>query len=228
MESAAPNKSSKYNKIAKVLAFVSVLYIASAVVVYLRLGNVRDQVTLQISKQQTLLLNLSETTARNGADSVTESVIKDCAVQERTEFDELLDRLDKGLSRAELLKLENLFGSCGSFYAERKALMVSRLERELEVYVGHVEQLNTLATIDSASDYNVEGWTQLIEQEKKQSELFTLLVTKQSTIIETLISGAGAGSEQMKTILQEASDIQETLLLINRQSAQTRATLIPL
>lgn len=228
MESVAPNKNFKYAKITKALAFVVVLYSISAFIVYLRLGSVRDQVTLQITEQQTLLIALSETTARNGADSVTESIVKDCDVKERADFDDLLGGLDKGLSRAELLKLENLLGSCGSFYAERKALMVSRLDRELEVYVAHVEQLKTLTTIDSVSSYDVDGWLRLVEQEKEQSELFTSLVTQQNLIIETLISGTRTDSEEMKAILEAARETQEALLLTNRQTAQTRATLIPL
>ena len=228
MNLSVPHKNVRYIKIVRVLAFLVVIYILSAVVVYMRLSSLRDQLSLEIAEQQTLLVALSETTARNGADSVTESIIKDCSQDDRSNFDDLLGRLDKGLSKSELLKLENIFGNCGSFYAQRKALMVSRLGRELEVYSAYVEQLNTLTTIDVSTEYNVEGWKQLVEQEKKQSELFSALVTQQDTIITTLISGTKTDSIEMKTILQEARETQEKLLLENRETAETRATLIPL
>ncbi len=228
MNSNTSNNNQSYTKIFKLLGLLLLLYVLSAVVVYLRLGSFREQVTVQILEQQTLLIGLSETTARNGADAITESIIKDCSVGDRTEFDNLLGSLDKGLPRADLLNLERLFDNCGGFYAKRKALMVSRLDRELDVYVDYVEQLNALTTVDIDKDYRVEGWKQLVEQEQKQSELFSTLVEQQDAIITRLIDGTKADSEAMKTILQEARETQEMLLMINRQTAETRSTLIPL
>jgi cell division FtsZ-interacting protein ZapD len=139
-----------------------------------------------------------------------------------------LGRLDKGLSGTELAKLENLFGRCGSFYAQRKALMLSRLGREVEVYITLVEQLKTLTSSSAFETYKVDGWKQLVEQEKVQSELFSSLVVQQDAIISTLISKKRSDSEEMKAILQEVRETQESLLTANREAASTRATLIPL
>jgi hypothetical protein len=213
--------------LAGVLCIV-VLYTFATVLMQLRLKNLREQIVLEISKQQTLLVSVAETTARNGADVVTESIIRDCSVPERTEFDDLLGRLDKGLSGTELTKLENLFGRCGSFYAQRKALMLSRLGREVEVYITLVEQLKTLTSSSAFETYKVDGWKQLVEQEKVQSELFSSLVVQQDAIISTLISNKRSDSEEMKAILQEVRETQESLLTANREAASTRATLIPL
>jgi hypothetical protein len=204
------------------------LYTLATVLMQLRLKDLREQMTIQIVEQQTVLVDIAETTARNGADTVTESIIKDCRVMERTEFDDLLGRLDKGLSRAELTKLKSLFGSCGDFYAQRKTLMVSRLAREVEVYGHYVEQLQTLTDKQVRQTYQVDSWNTLVGQEEKLSELFSALVLQQENIIDTLLSGKLADSEAMKTILQEAQETQELLLLANRQTADTRTGLIPL
>lgn len=221
----------KHKTLNRVLAgflCVVVLYTLATVLMQLRLKNLREQIVLQISKQQTLLVGVAETTARNGADVVTESIIKDCSVVERTEFDDLLGRLDKGLSKTELVKLESLFSRCGSFYAERKSLMVSRLAREVEVYITHVEQLETLSNNSVFETYKIDAWKQLVEQERTQSEFFSSLVTRQDTIISTLMSGSRADSVEMKAVLKKAQETQESLIATNRQAAGTRATLIPL
>ncbi len=207
---------------------VVVLYTLATVLMQLRLKNLREQIVLQISKQQTLLVGVAETTARNGADVVTESIIRDCSVAERTKFDDLLDGLDKGLSKTELARLEGLFGRCGSFYAQRKALMVSRLGREVEVYINQIEQLQTLTNNKVFETYKVDIWKQLVEQENAQSELFSSLVMQQDTIISTLMSGSRADSLEMKAVLKEARETQESLIATNRQAAVTRTALIPL
>lgn len=221
-------KNKTLNRVLAGFLCVVVLYILATVLMQFRLKNLREQIVLQISKQQTLLVGVAETTARNGADVVTESIIKDCSVVDRTEFDDLLGRLDKGLSKTEMVKLEGLFGRCGSFYAQRKALMVSRLGREVEVYTSQIEQLETLTNNRVFETYKVDIWKQLVEQENVQSELFSSLVAQQDTIISTLMSGSKADSMEMKAVLKEARETQESLLVTNRQAADTRATLIPL
>jgi hypothetical protein len=106
--------------------------------------------------------------------------------------------------------------------------MVARLGRELEVYSTHIAHLDTLAGSNTLETYQLKTWQTLVEQEKSQSELFSELVHQQSEIIKTLLSGTSATSEEMKAILQEVGETQELLLLTNRQTAETRSTLIPL
>ena len=221
-------KNQTLNRVLVGFICVAVLYTLATVLMQLRLKNLREQIVWQISEQRSLLVAVAETTARNGADVVTESIIKDCTVLERTEFDDLLGRLDKGLLNTDIVKLEGLFGRCGSFYAQRKALMVSRLGREVEVYINQIEQLETLTSSSVFETYKVDAWKHLVDQENTQSELFSSLVTQQDMIISTLMSGTRADSLQMKAILKRARETQESLLATNRQAADTRATLISL
>ncbi len=179
-------------------------------------------------EQETLLTSIAEITSRNGADELTERIIKDCSVSERVRFDELLASLDRGLARAQLSELERLFGRCGSFYAERKAIMVSRMLREYEVLEILVTQLSNLTGNDASVDYHLAEWKELSDLEMKQSDLFSSLVTLQDNIISSLLSGNGASSEEIAKILQEVKTVQQTLAVTNSQAAAVRSQLMPL
>ena len=207
---------------------IVVAFFGANVVVKERLEDLTSKIQLQIIEQEKLLVTIAETTARNGADAVTEIVIRDCTVVERTDFDTLLGQLDKGLSNADLTRLERLFGRCGGFYAERKAVMVARLEREIEVYQAYIAQLETVADKSTVEQYNPEGWIALIAEEKKQSDLFTQLVGHQDKIVKTLLSGKNSTSPEIQTILSEVKEAQELLIVANRQAAKLRSELVPL
>jgi hypothetical protein len=177
---------------------------------------------LLISEQEAILATIAEITARNGADSVTEQIVQDCTISERTTFDTLLDNLNNGLSQTQLSELERLFGRCGSFYAERKAMMVARLTREIEVYQTYVNQLEIIVDTDMEDEFFISQWTSLAEQEQKQSELFSQLVRKQDEIITTLLSGRSANSQEIAAILRDVQGIQDTLTVTNIQAAHIR------
>lgn len=190
-----------------------------------RFQNLESQTRVLISQQQAILATIAETTARNGADSVTERIVRDCSLSERSAFDTLLGDLDSGLSQTELVELERLFGRCGGFYSERKSVMVSRLVREIEVYQTYVNQLQTLLESDVADEFQIPQWNKLAQEEQKQSDLFSQLVTKQDQIISTLLTGKSADSTEIEEILREVNEIQGTLVVTNKQVANTRAEL---
>lgn len=183
---------------------------------------------LLIEEQETLLSTIAVTTARNGADEVTESIITDCSIEERSRFDDLLSSLNDGLSRAQLTELERLFGRCGSFYSERKALMVARLTRELEIYEARIEQLALITGELQAEAYAIEDWNRLVAAEQNQSQLFAELVQQQDEIITTLLAGSSADSPEIRAILQEVREIQETLIVANKQASTIRSELVSL
>lgn len=193
-----------------------------------RLSDLQLQTEVLIAEQKTTLVAIAEATARNGADAVTERIIRDCTVTERTTFDDLLSRLNRGLQRSELVELERLFGRCGSFYAERKAVMVARLQREFEIYTTFVSQLSNLSGSDMSTRYNVSDWQLLAEYEQKQSDLFNELVVGQDDIISTLLSGKQTSSPEIVSILETVQGTQQTLMVTNAQINELRAKLIAL
>ncbi len=190
-----------------------------------KLNSLTNTLTEQISLQEALLMEIADTTARNGVDATTETIIRDCTVTERNEFDTLLGRLDSGLSKSEIDTLDRLFGRCGYFYAERKSIMVARLVREISVYGGYVEQLKTLKTFTSSNKYRVETWQELAEAEKRQADFFRELVILQDQIIKALLEEKSVQSEEIKEILTKVSEVQGQLANANGQSATLRATL---
>lgn len=215
---------------------VLLLIILTGVAVYLfmtarineKVEDLSSGLQVQIAEQNKTISAIAEVTARNGADAVTESIIKDCTPADRGRFDELLGSLDSGLNWNQLAELERLFGRCGSFFAERKSVMVSRLTREVEVYETYVSQLQTLTSESNVVEYNVAKWQELAEAEKKQSELFSKTVIQQDNIISALLDGKRVDSEEIVTILNEVRETQETLLVANKQASVLRSELISL
>lgn len=193
-----------------------------------RLSNLTITIEGQIAEQQQLLTKVAQITARNGADDVIEGVVRDCNVSERNKFDDLLGRLDTGLTSTELTTLERLFGRCGDFFAQRKSVMVAKLTREVEVYASLVDQLQTLTGKKEIEMYKVESWRQLARDEEEVNKHFAQLVVIQDKIITTLLDGKSAQSEEIKAILGEAQETQGMLIVTSKQAATTRESLIQL
>jgi hypothetical protein len=215
------------NLLALLIAIVGV-YLLVTTLVDIKFREIELSTRVQIADQGTLLAAIAETTARNGADTVTESIVKDCTLDERVRFDDLLGRLDGNLGKAQLVELERLFGRCGAFYSERKSVMVARLSREIEIYDIYVQQLSTIIGDDKLSAFNVTTWQALASEEKKQSDAFSQLVVLQDKIISALLDGKAATSPEVVGILNEVHEVQQTLVLANKQSTTLRIELFPL
>ena len=204
------------------------MYLIVTSLVDSRFQEIESNTRAEIAEQQVLLAAIAEITARSGADAVTELIVRDCTMEERIDFDDLLGRLNDDLNHAQLVELERLFGRCASFYSERKSVMTARLSREIEIYENYVHQLMVITDDDSAEEYMVEGWQSLAAQERKQSELFSRLVSLQDKIITTLLAGKAADSPEIIAILHEVKEVQETLIVANKQASTVRSSLIPL
>jgi hypothetical protein len=216
------------------LIAVAVIFIA-LVSYFLTVSSANDRLqsleknTLElVSEQEAVMIAIAEITARNGADDVTESIIKDCDLPDRGRFDELLSRLNQGLFYNELIELERLFGRCGSFYSERKSIMVSRMDREVDIYKKLVNQLELINGEELSEEYSVSLWTDLVAEEKRQSELFTQLVNIQDKIISILLNGGSANSDEIAIILEEAQNTRDSLAVSKTQSDRLRSELVSL
>jgi hypothetical protein len=220
------NKTLKYG-----LAGVLTALLIAGIVQFLvseRLETFEQVIAVQHEKQRALLGVLAETTARNGADSITETIVRDCELDQRDRFDTLLGSLDAGLSQSELVELERLFASCGSFFAERKSIMVSRLERELDLYISYTEQLETLTDESYQESAQIQAWTNLVDFEKQQDAHFSTLVRLQENIINALLAGNITDSEEIQTILAEVREARENLAFANTRAAELRQEVLTL
>jgi hypothetical protein len=215
-------KRSEYFIIISGLLLLSILlgmYIASK-----RVDVFETTARVQVAEQQAVLNTIAETIARNGADSVTESIIRDCPVVERMRFDTLLSQLDSGLAVTELRELDGLFNLCASFFSDRKSLMAARFSRETEAYEAQVALLNTLTATDESKTAQVVQWKALVTEEQKQSILFAELVTAQRQIIDALIDGKSADSDDILAIITAVNETKEALVYSRQQAGQIRST----
>ena len=91
-----------------------------------------------------------------------------------------------------------------------------------------MSQLNAITGEDLSAAFSIPQWQALATEEKHQSELFSRLVGLQDEIITTLLTGSRADSAEMQEILHQAREVQETLLVADKQAANIRAELVSL
>lgn len=210
------------------LLIVVGLYYLLNLMVEGRLTAYESLVRSQQAEQELLLVEIAKTTARNGADSITEKIVKDCSSTDRIEFESLLVKLDSGLKGEDLSNLERLFGRCGNFFSERKSVMVERLKRELAIYESYTSQLSQLQGTSLDEEFQIPAWQELVSLELQQSALFSQLITLQDKIISTLLAGESVESLKIKAILQEVNEVQLKLNTANTQAGSVRTELISL
>jgi len=170
-----------------------------------------------ILNQEKLLISLSEATRVNGADEATERIIVDCKASERQRFDQLLDSLSGNIKTSELKELDELFYKCGSFYADRKSVMATRLVREVDILEEYQNLRSVLSNQGLDQTDKITAWRNLAEAELKTAEYFKQLVMLQGTIITQLNSGKSANSPEIVATLNEVSSVRGQMLILSKQ-----------
>jgi hypothetical protein len=173
-----------------------------------------------ITANTATLKELAELTDRNGADELTARIINDCP--RRDDFERQLNSLGSA-SKKELLSVQQLFESCGAFYAERKALMVSRLEQVYAVLSNDLDLLETMRDL-SGGERLLYGWKNLIELEKTRSSLLTEQTSIQEEIITLLIQGTDTRAH-ITELVGEAQSVNESLSITDVQIDELRLSL---
>lgn len=182
---------------------------------------VETQIRAELEAIRTIMVDTATRTDNNGADEFISSIITDCS--RRSEFEALLVKLDT-LSPKELITIQTLFESCGDFYPERKALMVAKLERELQSYSNLLTLLSTLTTRDISS-YKEALWTELVNLEKERSALLSEQYMIQADIIEALIRGERVSGETVQTLVHDGSEVNQLLSVTARRITEKRESL---
>lgn len=175
----------------------------------------------QLRVQEERMLVLAETTDRNGADEELTVVLKDC--ERRTEFESLLIKLGT-LEKKDLLVAQNLFEGCGNFGREQKAIMVGKLEREFQIYEDMLALLKTL-TENELEGYHEASWKELIDHEKLRSALLNDLTDIQGKIISELVRGSSVNGSTVSSLVSEAQDIGQRLIVYDRTIDDARDTI---
>lgn len=209
------------------LVFVGVVFFATSYFMEEHEKDVVSGITLAIVEQEKTLATIAEVTDRNGADAVAERIIVDCSLENRVRFDDLLGRLAT-VNASELDEVDNLFDKCAPFFAERKAVMVSRMEREYEMYQKLVELLSVVDDPIAVAEFNTKGWGDLVAFEVRRSEIFNEQVKIQKAIIQALQEGNLSSSEFIQDEMERARNIAEEVVIVDKQSDTLRAKLLNL
>ncbi len=187
--------------------------VIGAVVSHYNQRELETIIMVSLEGKRAYLHELALITDSNGADEAIGRIVVDCG--RRSEFESLLISLAT-LSKKELVTLQGLFESCGSFYAERKALMVEKLERELESYTEYLSLLAILTT-NKRSIYEETKWVELVSLEKERSTLLTDQMVLQEKIISALISGATVGGKEVGALVGEAQGVGDLLMVAGQK-----------
>ncbi len=183
-------------------------------------SDIESRIIHNIEVTNERLNELSVITDRNGADALTEKIISDCP--RRGEFENLLNVLGT-LSQKDLITMQQLFESCGSFYAERKALMVSHLEREFQDLESSLSLLGDIRDLE-VEEVRLKDWGKLIELEKTRSSFLSEQTKIQEEIIALLLQ-KGAQT-RINELVRQAQNIAESLSVTDAQIDQIRLSLL--
>ncbi len=197
---------------------VAILLVATAWYVDTTTDEIDSQLTGRIQEYEASLRELTEITDRNGIDESAPKILQDC--QRRQEFEDLLGRLGT-LQKKDLILVQQLFESCGAFYAEQKALMVWRID---EIYTKLASDLVLLETVRDLTEEEKElrAWEQIVTLEKTRSEYLLEQASLQELIISALI--ASAPSVEISDLVREAQSVNESLIVIDQQIDDLRTT----
>lgn len=195
------------------LVVLAILITSAAWFAHTAKAEVRHKIEENIDRQLVRLTELADTTDRNGADETVSAIISDC--QRRGEFEILLGKLGT-LPQKELIEVQQLFESCGNFYAEQKALMVSKFGREYEVFKDNADLLMTLdRNVDMEEE--LSQWNRVIALEQERSGLLAEQTVLQQDIITALLEGNKINSQVIGDLVLYAQKIGESLGVIDKQ-----------
>lgn len=179
-----------------------------------------------IAEQEVVLVTIADLAKQSGADDITERIVVDCSSTERKRFESLLDKLSSTITRTELTELDSLFFACGSFFADRKAVMVARLTREVAVYRDYIALRNRVLSADPVGEERVELWQRIADDELLLSSDFNKLVDLQRDIIMALLAGKSRDSAEIADTLAEVSQTRNNMTVRIQQIENTRAELL--
>lgn len=178
-------------------------------------------INTHIEQRETEIMRLSDLTSRNAGDNVINEIINDCP--RRAQFESLLTEL-ASLNQTKLLEIQQLFDSCGDYYAILKSIMVFRIEKEFES-LSELFVLKSIVEEDNELKDRITLWNELIELEKKRRDLLTEQVAIQESIITSLIRGHRATSPQISTEIVRAQEVGELLSVHSLQIQKLHETL---
>lgn len=154
----------------------------------------------------------------------SKAIIADCKVEERTSFEEKLNRLDVGLSKSDLQVIDTLFSRCAPVQPVRRSLMVMDLSTKIQTLEGLVQQRKQVSEY-TKYDGAIVNLKLLLANEQKISEVSFALVYLQREIIDLLMSGKSVSSDEANKLKAKGVDLRQSITKITSESILYRAKL---
>ncbi len=215
------NMTNRQTQTTFALLFMAVTLLAASYYIKEKQEDYRSMVMVKLAEQETEMVRFAELIDRESADATVNKVVKDCEPADRERFDTLLGNLSQ-LAATELREVDTLFPACGSYFADRQAILAARLTREVEMYVEYIELLGLTSADTEEYEKKLVLWQKIDTEEAKRSELVTQLVDIQAEIIDLLVAGESINSDAINAKLQEAQTTKETLSLLGTQTDSLR------
>jgi len=178
---------------------------------------------IRIAEQAQILTTIANLTYLNQTDAVAEDIITDCSPDSRIQYETRINQLGS-LSNTALIEFEPLFEACAGFFAEKKALMVSRLRREFDVYAAYIQLLSTIKAAEPLVDQQIEQWAELVLLEEERSQLMSEKVFVQASII-TALKTESSQSDTVQSQLVRSQQITQRVAAVNGEIEAIRQEL---
>jgi hypothetical protein len=199
------------------------VYIISSAVVESR----TSEMVSKLNAAEAVVLNDIKDIARElGRGASTEEVdliVGGCTFDEQSNYDTLLSQLDKGLERAKLVELSDLFSACGSVAATKRSSMVALLSAKQSELETVTNLKSILAGDDAESDTT---WADLVRVETEISQTYNQLVTAQGRIISALLRNVAPTELAIESIRATAQMNREKLSQLTGEASKIRQSLL--
>lgn len=148
-----------------------------------------------------------------------QSVVRSCSSDRQTQFDSLLNRLDR-LSASELDRVDDLFSLCADTFAVSRLVTVEVLAQELR----HAESLVTAfpqSSQKSTYESELAIWNETYQLEKQRAAEVMRLVTLQGDIIAALQNGARPSDDSIAQILETVTETRTAIDSLRAQITES-------
>lgn len=170
-----------------------------------------SDMTALVNKRENVLREYATLLRENAATVEVSNIARDCASEQRAEYDNLLGNLGS-LTRPQLVSLNQVFSECAYFYPDQQAMMVLLFSREFEAFD---EMLSTIEQASTLTDTRTNErllWRKLVELETVRSELGLELVQVQKRIVSALLAGTPVNDASYEAERVRANEVLELTL----------------
>lgn len=208
-----------------ILCGVLLVFVFSELTTQKRLSNFNQTLDQQIAEHLKELSALAMAIGQATGNDEANSLFPTCPSGENSEYENLLSRLDSGLSQTELSRLEVVFANCAGVVAGRRLSLAYQLDRHTQALADFVmlEVANKAKTIDLEQ---LAKWQELAATEQKIGRELSEVTVLQKQIILALKSGLAKESEEVDGLRVDAHNLLAVMAEDIAVAAELRAELI--